>query len=64
VSPLYSACFTTRLGAIRTKVDLSRVPRLDSYYLKPAWLQRNPTSPPALAYLAARGVLRAIRGSA
>jgi peptidoglycan/xylan/chitin deacetylase (PgdA/CDA1 family) len=64
VSPLYSACFTTRFGAVGTNVDLSRVPRVDSYYLQPAWLHRNPTSLPALAYLAARGILRAIRGSA
>jgi peptidoglycan/xylan/chitin deacetylase (PgdA/CDA1 family) len=62
VAPRYAACFTTRLGYLGDTEDLSRIPRLDTYYLQaPVWYERL-LSAPTRGYVALRALIRAIRG--
>lgn len=63
VRPLYRASFTTRLRMIAGDSDSARLPRIDTYYLQPRWLQSNPLSLTTRTYLAARDLIRQIRGS-
>lgn len=57
----YRALLTTRLQPLRESGDLTALPRLDSYYLRPSWLQRRPCGLLARGYLALRGSLRVLR---
>lgn len=64
VGSRYKACFTTRLGYVGQTSDLSRVPRLDSYFLQaPIWRDRL-LAAPTRAYVAVRSTIRAVRGRA
>ena len=63
---LYRACFTTELAALdgRSAAKLERgIPRLDAYYLQPAWLQRRFGSPAFRAYVTARALARRLRAA-
>ena len=59
----YQASFTTKLCYLNATDDLAALPRLDSYYLKPALLHRHLKSPVSRSYLNIRGFLRALRGT-
>jgi len=62
LAPRYAGCFTTRLGYLGQADDLSRIPRLDSYYLQaPLWYERL-LSAPTRGYVAVRALIRAVRG--
>lgn len=62
LAPRYIACFTTRLGYLGRAIDLSRVQRLDSYYLQaPLWNERL-FDVHTRAYVALRASVRAVRG--
>ncbi|MGH8548793.1 MAG: polysaccharide deacetylase family protein [Methylococcales bacterium] len=59
----YRGSFTTELRDLKAGDDPSALPRLDSFYLKPAFLHRRLNSPLTRSYLRFRGLLRSIRGS-
>jgi peptidoglycan/xylan/chitin deacetylase (PgdA/CDA1 family) len=59
----YQGAVTTRLRMLGRDEDPAKLPRLDSYYLKHHWLQRNLGTLSAGLYLSIRGALRAIRGT-
>lgn len=59
----YSACFTTKLGYLGRATDLSRVPRLDAYYLQAPFLNERLFSTQTRAYVALRASIRAARGT-
>lgn len=59
----YRGAVTTELRTLGSAEDAAQLPRLDSYYLRSAWLRRNLDSLPARAYLRLRGVLRTLRGT-
>ncbi len=62
----HSACFTTELAALdgRSASDLARgIPRLDAYYLQPAWLQRRFGGAAFRGYLSARALARRLRAA-
>ncbi len=62
LAPRYAGCFTTRLGYLRRTNDLSRLPRLDTYYLQaPVWYER-PFAARTRGYVALRALIRAVRG--
>ncbi|MEZ5499970.1 MAG: polysaccharide deacetylase family protein [Steroidobacteraceae bacterium] len=61
-APLYSACFTTRMGYWMAGSDSARVPRIDSYYLRSRWLRQNLLGTGADLYLRMRGLVRQILG--
>lgn len=62
LAPRYAGCFTTQLGYLGRAEDLSRIPRLDTYYLQaPVWYERL-FSAPTRGYVAIRALIRAIRG--
>ena len=62
MSPQYAGCFTTRLGYFGDAEDLSRIPRLDTYYLQaPFWYERL-FAAPTRGYVALRGMIRGVRG--
>ncbi len=62
LAPLYKGCFTTRLGYLQPSCDLSRVHRLDSYYLQaPIWYGRL-FSAATRSYIGGRALIRAVRG--
>ncbi len=59
-------CFTTELASLEGRADeeLARgVPRLDAYYLKPAWLQRRFGGAAFRGYLSARAFARRLRAA-
>ncbi len=65
----YRFALTTRMGALATRAgeagaelaDPLRIPRVDGYYLKPAWLHRRFGSGAARGYLLAREIVRGLR---
>ena len=59
----YKGAVTTELGMIHGNEDFAKLPRLDSYYLKNRWLQRNLDSPVSSLYLLLRSHLRELRGT-
>lgn len=59
----YKAAVTTELGLLDRVADMTRLPRLDSYYLQGAWLRRNLDSAAARLYFSLRSRLRSIRGT-
>lgn len=59
----YKAAVTTELGWLDGVVDMTRLPRLDSYYLRGEWLRRNLDGTASRLYLALRSRLRSIRGT-
>lgn len=62
LAPRYLACFTTRLGYLPRAADLSRVPRLDTYYLQsPRW-HRDLFGTSTRGYVGVRAAIRAVRG--
>ncbi len=62
LAPRYAGCFTTRLGYLGRADDLSRIPRLDSYYLQaPTWYERI-LSVTTRSYVLARSAIRTVRG--
>lgn len=58
----YEACFTTRLSYLPNRIDRSKVPRLDSHYLRSEWLMRNLSHPAAWLYMAGRNMVRQLLG--
>lgn len=61
----YATAFTTRMAPLDAGgVERLRVPRLDSYYLRPRWLQGRAASPWARRWLELRRRLRAWRAGA
>jgi peptidoglycan/xylan/chitin deacetylase (PgdA/CDA1 family) len=63
----YAACFTTELAALdgRDATSLAGgIPRLDAYYLQPAWLQRRFGGAAFRGYLSARALARRLRAAA
>ena len=62
----HRACFTTELAALdgRSEAALADgVPRLDAYYLQPAWLQRRFGGAAFRGYLSARALARRLRAA-
>lgn len=59
----YRASFTTELRYLTAEEDYAALPRLDSFYLKPAFLHRRLHSPLTRSYLEFRGFLRRVRGT-
>jgi peptidoglycan/xylan/chitin deacetylase (PgdA/CDA1 family) len=59
----YAAAFTTRLAYVDDASDMHAVPRIGSHYLVAAWPMRDPLGPAGRVYLAARRMLRAVRGA-
>ena len=62
VAPRYRGCFTTRLGYLGSAGDLSRVRRLDSYYLQAPVCYERLFTVPTRGYVAVRAAIRAVRG--
>ena len=58
----YAACFTTRMAYLSAGTDRTRVPRIEAHYLMAAWPAARLLQPGARAYLAARGLVRQLRG--
>jgi peptidoglycan/xylan/chitin deacetylase (PgdA/CDA1 family) len=59
-------CFTTELAPLdgRAASELARgIPRLDAYYLQPAWLQRRFGSVAFRSYVSARALARRLRAA-
>ena len=63
IAARYAAAFTTRLGFLSADAVASRLPRIDAHYLRGAHARRPLASPATRAWLAARKVLRRVRGS-
>ncbi len=59
----YRASFTTELRYLKAEDDYAALPRLDSFYLKPAFLHRGLNSPVTRSYLSFRSLLRRLRGT-
>ncbi len=59
----YTAAFTTQLAYFRGGPDAHCVPRIDTYYLRTPAVARQLFAPLGRGYIAARGLLRVIRGS-
>ena len=59
----YKATVTTEFRVINDNEDMAMLPRLDSYYLQPLWLQNNLDSIIAKQYFSFRGWLRTLRGT-
>jgi peptidoglycan/xylan/chitin deacetylase (PgdA/CDA1 family) len=64
VGDRYRACLTTTMRPLRSGEALASLPRIDSYYLRPDAIARNPVGRPARIYLALRAALRQLRGQA
>lgn len=62
LAPRYTGCLTTRLGYLNRSEDMSRVRRLDSYYLQaPIW-HEHLFSASTRGYVGVRALIRAVRG--
>ena len=62
LAPRYAGCFTTRLGYLARSDDLSRIQRLDTYYLQaPLWYERI-LSATTRGYVTLRSLIRTVRG--
>jgi peptidoglycan/xylan/chitin deacetylase (PgdA/CDA1 family) len=62
----HAHCFTTELAALdgRSASDLARgIPRLDAYYLQPAWLHRRFGGSAFRGYVSARALARKLRAA-
>jgi peptidoglycan/xylan/chitin deacetylase (PgdA/CDA1 family) len=59
----YEACFSTRMAYLDAQPDSTQVPRIDAYYLRPAWVRNRLMSPLGRRYLAGRAWVRAIRNT-
>jgi len=65
-SATHAACFTTELASLdgRGASGLARgIPRLDAYYLQPAWLHARFGGAAFRAYLSARAFARSLRAA-
>ncbi len=58
----YKACVTTKLDYLSEDNDRAALPRLDSYYLQNAFFAKDLFSLKTRKYIAARAVLRKMRG--
>jgi peptidoglycan/xylan/chitin deacetylase (PgdA/CDA1 family) len=58
----YAAAFTTQLAFLGGGEPPEALPRLDSHYLRGAWLTRRLNSPAAGGYIALRRRIRVLRG--
>ena len=58
----YEACVTTRLNFLPQEVDRSKVPRLDSHYLRSPLLMQNLSHPAAVLYISVRDMVRQMLG--
>jgi hypothetical protein len=59
-------CFTTELAALDgrdARALAAGIPRLDAYYLQPAWLHRRFGSPAFRGYVSARALARRLRAA-
>ncbi len=61
---LYAACFSTRLGYLPSSPRLDDIPRLDTYFLRASSVFDRVLSGPTRGYIAARSVIRSVRGKA
>lgn len=59
----FSVGFTTTMSEVRPGCDALQVPRIDAYYLKPAWVHTRLHLPLIGHYLRARQWMRNARGS-
>jgi peptidoglycan/xylan/chitin deacetylase (PgdA/CDA1 family) len=63
LAPRYEAMLTTELRFLDRRRDRrTALPRLDTHYFRPSWLQRRPVGGAARTYLELRGWLRSLRG--
>jgi peptidoglycan/xylan/chitin deacetylase (PgdA/CDA1 family) len=60
----YRACVTTEFRPLRGDDAPAALPRLDSYYLRSAWVLRNLAGWRGSIYLGLRGALRGLKGQA
>jgi len=63
VSQRYAGAVTTELRPLRNEEDPARLPRIDAHYLRSGAGRASVLSPMGPAYLAARRMLRILRGS-
>jgi peptidoglycan/xylan/chitin deacetylase (PgdA/CDA1 family) len=56
---MYEACFTTRLAYLGEHMTHATVPRLDAYYLQPAFFRDRPLGVTSRSYLWMRSLIRA-----
>ncbi len=62
----HAACFTTELAALDgrdARALAEGIPRLDAYYLQPAWLHRRFGGPAFRGYVSARAMARRLRAA-
>jgi peptidoglycan/xylan/chitin deacetylase (PgdA/CDA1 family) len=59
----YRGSVTVELRVLRGSEDRAALPRVDAYYLRSSWTFANFELAPVRAYLAARGLLRRLRGT-
>ena len=59
----YRGCVTTKLRPLGDAEDPAALPRIDAYYLRAPWLYRRLDRISGRAYLAARSLLRSLRGT-
>lgn len=57
----YLASVTTFLGCLNGKQNFAEIPRLDSYYLQPQWIQKNLGNPIGQSYIMGRSLIRTLR---
>jgi peptidoglycan/xylan/chitin deacetylase (PgdA/CDA1 family) len=62
LAPRYAGCFTTRLGYFGRAEDLTRIRRLDSYYLQSSVWYKHLFATTTRGYIASRALIRAVRG--
>jgi peptidoglycan/xylan/chitin deacetylase (PgdA/CDA1 family) len=62
VKSRYRASVTTFLRPLHEKQDLAALPRLDSYYLQPNWIQSNIENLMGRSYIMGRSLIRSLRG--
>jgi hypothetical protein len=62
----HAHCFTTELAALDGRSDAALAdgaPRLDAYYLQPAWLHRRFGGMAFRGYVSARALVRSLRAA-
>ena len=62
VKTRYRASVTTFLRPLHGKQDSAALPRLDSYYLQPKWIQNNLENLIGQSYIMSRSLIRTLRG--
>lgn len=61
VKSRYRGSVTTFLSPLYGREDSAAIPRLDSYYLQPEWVQKNLSNPVGQAYILSRSLIRTLR---